>query len=62
MFLEFIFKLIHKYLIIIRNLIHNDIINEVKLLMMLNSGHCYTHNSYAFLYTILLENIGTVGR
>ena len=38
-FLEFIFKLIHKYLIFILNLIHNDIINEVKLLMMLNSGH-----------------------
>ena len=53
-FLEFIFKLIHKYLIIIRNLIHNDIINEVKLLMMLNSGHCF-HSQLQPLSLIFLN-------
>ena len=39
-FLEFISKLLHKYLIIFLILIHIDIINEVKFFMMLNSGHC----------------------
>ena len=50
-FLEFIFKLIHKYLIFILNLIHNDIINEVKLLMMLNSGHCDRPRYHIAYYT-----------